>query len=206
MTKWDERYGAGGDRLFGAAPNEYLREVMARSDFNASSVLCLGDGDGRDGAWLAGQGLAVTAVDISRVATAQALGHDQALGVTVERIAADLAAWRPPAGRSWDGATLFYLQCEAAVRQRAVATAAAALRPGGWFVAEGFAHGVSGAMVTPALGPQDPDLLYDLPALLQALPGFQIIEAFTGTTHLAQGRRHQGPAQVVRLLARRGEG
>jgi len=200
MADWDGKYAAGGDRLFGDAPTEYVREVLARSDFDVRSALCLGDGDGRDGAWLAGRGLAVTAVDISGVATQQALDHDRALGVATERIVADLADWRPEAGRRWDAVFMMYLQCEAAVRHRAIAIAAAALAAGGWFVAEGFARPEGGEST---LGPTEPGLLYDLEALVAGLPGFRIVEAFKGTTWLDQGVRHRGTAHVVRLLARR---
>jgi len=203
MADWDERYGSADVRLFGERPNEYVREVLARSDFRAESVLCLGDGDGRNGGWLAEQGLAVSAVDISAVATEQALAHDRARGVTVERIVADLAEWQPPAGRTWDAVFLIYLQCESAVRTGAVRRAAAALPAGGWFVAEGFAR--SGA-AEDGLGPKAPDLLYDLDELTAALPGFRIAEAFEGTVWLSEGKRHEGAARVVRLAAQRPEG
>lgn len=203
MTDWDKKYAGGAERLFGDAPTEYVREVMARSDFDARSALCLGDGDGRNGGWLASQGLAVTSVDISGVATAQALAHDGTLGVTVERIVADLADWCPKAGRGWDAVFMLYLQCEAIVRSRAVVTATATLGPGGWFVAEGFARPDGDEF---GLGPTEPELLYDLDALTRALPQFRIIEAFKGTTWLDQGARHRGTAHVVRLLARRANG
>lgn len=200
MTDWDRKYAGGGDRLFGDAPSEYLREVLARSDFDARTALCLGDGDGRNGGWLASRGLAVTAIDISRVATEQAFEHDRALGVAAERIVADLADWWPGAGRSWDAVFMMYLQCESAVRLRAVGTATTALAAGGWFVAEGFARPEGG---NSDLGPQEPEMLYDLEALVDTLPGFRIIEAFKGVTWLDQGTRHRGTAHVVRLLARR---
>jgi len=200
MTDWDKKYAGGTERLFGDAPSEYVREVLARSDFDARSALCLGDGDGRNGGWLASRGIAVTAVDISAVATAQALDHDRALGVTTKRIVADLADWRPGAGRSWEAVFMFYLQCESAIRYRAIATATAALAPGGWFVAEGFTRPETGDF---GLGPKEPDLFYDIEALTNALPGFRVIEAFKGATWLEQGVRHRGTAHVVRLLARR---
>src|SRR3546814_2833628 len=71
-ARWDKRYRAATAPLFGEAPNEYLRMVCARSDFAARSVLCLADGDGRIGCWLAARGLAVTALDVSAVATEKA--------------------------------------------------------------------------------------------------------------------------------------
>lgn len=200
MANWDKRYADAPARLFGDQPNEYLRQVMARSDVEPKTALCLADGDGRNGAWLAGQGLSVTAIDISEVATAQAAAHDRALVVEVERITADLATWTPAPGRTWDAVFLMYLQCEAEVRNRAAAIGATALSNGGWFAAEGFAHDDTGRG---ELGPDDRDLLYDLEDLTGATGGLEVIDAFTGWTKLNEGIKHQGTGRVVRLLARR---
>ena len=200
MANWDKRYAEASARLFGGSPNEYLRQVMARSDVAPKSALCLADGDGRNGAWLAGQGLAVTAIDISEVATAQAATHDRALGVEVERITADLATWAPEPGRTWDVVFLMYLQCEAAIRSRAAAIGASVLSAGGWLAAEGFAADDTGRG---ELGPDDRDLLYDLNDLIGAMESLAVIEAFTGWTKLNEGVKHQGTGCVVRLLTRK---
>lgn len=42
MSKWDERYADAPGRLFGDRPNEYVREVMARSDMQPKSALMIG--------------------------------------------------------------------------------------------------------------------------------------------------------------------
>ncbi len=200
MADWDKRYTEAEARLFGDRPNEYLRQIMARSDVAPASALMIGDGDGRNGAWLAAQGLAVTAVDISAVATEQARAHDAAMGVAVERITADLADWTPGTGRSWDAAFMMYLQCEAEVRHRAASIAAKALNPGGWFAAEGFAPNNTGEG---ELGPGDSDLLYERDEILAALGPLQEIEALNGRVRLNEGIKHQGTGWVLRLLARR---
>ncbi|MCB2101870.1 MAG: class I SAM-dependent methyltransferase [Rhodobacterales bacterium] len=200
MADWDSKYRDTPVPLFGTEPNEYLRQALARSDVDPRSALCLGDGDGRNGGWLAERGLRVTAVDLSAVATEQAQARDAGRGVAVERLVADLAHWAPPPGAAWDAVVLLYLQCESAVRRCALERAAAALTPGGWVVAEGF---TPGATDDSFLGPRQPDILYDLEDLAAALPGFQVVEAFTGTTWLEEGTRHRGPARVARLLARK---
>ena len=93
---------------------------------------------------------------------------------------------------------MIYLQCEDAVRLRVVERTAALLAPGGWFIAEGFARAGAG---DEAVGPNLPDRRYDLPRLIEALPGFRVVEAFEGWTLLDEGERHRGPARVARLLA-----
>ncbi|MGQ9723836.1 MAG: hypothetical protein ACUVVU_00460 [Tepidimonas sp.] len=70
---WDERF-AGTEYKYGTEPNVFLREQAVR--FAAScAVLVPGDGEGRNGVWLARQGHAVTSADYS----AQGLRKAQAL-------------------------------------------------------------------------------------------------------------------------------
>lgn len=203
MVNWDKRYAeaeASGE-LFGRAPNNYVVQTLARPDFEARSALCLADGVGRNGRWLAGQGLAVAAVDLSAVGTDIALRLDAEAGASVERIAADLADWQPASDRRWDAVFLIYMHCERDVRQRAVELAASHLNPGGWFVVEGFAADVGDG---PAMGPPDPDLRYCAADFEQWLgPGCEVMEALTGVVRLDEGARHQGLARVVRFAARR---
>jgi len=67
---WDERYASGGFQ-FGEAPNDYLRSQSWRLRPGMHAVVP-GDGEGRNGVWLAAQGLAVTSLDWSPVGVAKA--------------------------------------------------------------------------------------------------------------------------------------
>ncbi|MFT7573772.1 MAG: SAM-dependent methyltransferase [Alphaproteobacteria bacterium] len=200
MPNWDKRYAEADGPLFGGVPNNYVVQTVARLDFDARSALCLADGDGRNGRYLARQGLAVTGVDISAIGTAQAKALDDGAGVPVERITADLGNWQPDAEKRWGSAFLIYLHCEREVRQRAVELAASHLESGGWFVAEGFAADFGDG---PRMGPGDPALLYDIAEFDRWLPGFELVEAIQGTIRLQEGSKHQGLAQVVRYAARK---
>ena len=199
-ARWDRRYRAAVAPPFGEAPNEYLRMVCARSDFAARRVLSLADGDGRNGAWLAGQGLTVTAIDVSAVASERAQALDRRRGVAGKRITADLADWQVPPGETWDAVFLFYLQGTGALRLRALALAAAALAPGGWLVVEGFSKAQA---ARPDIGPDDPDRLYDLAEITGAVPNLRVVEALAGRVRLDEGPRHSGEAEIVRFAARR---
>ena len=200
MVDWDKRYREADAAMFGRAPNNFVVQTVARADFTARSALCLADGDGRNGRYLAQSGMAVTGVDISGVATELARGFDAAAGVAVERVAADLADWQPPSDRRWDSAFLVYLHCEREVRRRAVELAAEHLMPGGWFVAEGFAANPGDG---PRMGPPDPSLRYDIGEFDGWLASFELIEALTGVIRLQEGSKHQGLAPVVRYAARK---
>ena len=200
MSKWDAKYAAKSDAPFGDNPNEYLLEIQARSDFEIGSALCLADGDGRNGTWLARQGIAVTAVDLSPVGTERALRRDAEAGVEVEREVADLADWTPQAGRQWDAVLLFYLHCEEDTRARALRLAASVLPLGGWFVMEAFAKGQA---ADGEMGPDDPDLLYSLAELRDVFSDFVVVEALSGHIGLNEGERHCGEGEIVRFAARR---
>jgi SAM-dependent methyltransferase len=197
MSDWDAKYGAAPDGLFGREPNQYLREIVARSDFAAGSALCLADGDGRNSRWLALNGIATTAVDASAVATRNALALDEAAGVSVERIVADLETWRPAGRRRYDVVLLMYFQGPAALRRRALRAGWDALAPGGWLVVEAFAK----AQGDRPGGPDTPDHLYELGEIAAALPGHRVLESLAGRICLDEGTRHKGEVEVVRYLA-----
>lgn len=199
MPDWDAKYAAA-DNPFGAAPNEYVRRMATHPAFPGGPVLCLADGDGRNGSWLAARGLEVTALDLSEVGTGKAVARDRAAGVSVERLVADLADWTPPAGRSWGAVFLIYLQSEPEVRARALRLAADVLAPGGWLVLEAFAR-TKGAPT--GLAPKDEAVLYHLAEIIGQVPGLEVLEALEGRVLLDEGIRHRGEADIIRFAARK---
>ena len=94
-------------------------------------ALVPGDGEGRNGAWLAEQGLKVDTFDLSAfgVAKAKALASDR--GVSVNAVQADALAWDWPEAR-YDLIALIYLHLvepDAADRPREGAEGVEARRP-----------------------------------------------------------------------------
>ena len=53
---WDERYGRE-DFVFGTEPNDFLRDNVGR--LQAGAAVCIGDGEGRNGVFLARSGLSL---------------------------------------------------------------------------------------------------------------------------------------------------
>ena len=198
MTKWNRKYGEAGTRLFGDAPNTLIATQVPHLHPRPQTVLCLADGDGRDGTWLAQQGFAVTAVDLSEVGTVQARHHDQVAGVTVHRIVADLADWQPPRTQRWDLITMSFLQCESAVRQRVVQQVRHWLQPGGYCLIEGFS---SQGLTANTEGPKDSDLLYDRETVQNWLEGLIIHLCEDAQVELDQGISHVGTGHVIRVCA-----
>ena len=198
MNFWDQRFAEPGYK-YGTEPNAFLIEQAARLAAPAD-VLVPGDGEGRNGVWLARQGHRVTAVDSSPVGLQKARELAATQGVTLTTVLADLGDWSP-APASFDAVVLIYTHLPGAIRRSAHRRLASGLRPGGWLILEAFhpaqlAHG-SG-------GPKDPDMLYT-PALLDADfrrpagPGADL----GWRNHLSEGPGHQGLAHVTRWVGRR---
>ena len=94
---WDDRYQNGGFE-FGEAPNLYLQSQAHRLR-PGMRALAVGDGEGRNGVWLAGQGLEVTSVDWSGVGLAKAASLARQRGVALQTMTADVSAWEWPRAR-----------------------------------------------------------------------------------------------------------
>src|ERR671917_608005 len=78
---WDERYSQPGF-AYGTEPNEFLASVAGRIPAGGA-VLSLGEGEGRNAAYLAGLGHRVVAVDQSEVGLAKAQWLAAERGLTV---------------------------------------------------------------------------------------------------------------------------
>jgi cyclopropane fatty-acyl-phospholipid synthase-like methyltransferase len=81
---WNARYGETPG-MFGEAANEFLMEQAHRLR-PGMAALALGDGEGRNGVWLAGQGLDVTALDWSATGMARAAALAAARGVALRAV------------------------------------------------------------------------------------------------------------------------
>lgn len=194
---WDERYGSG-DFQFGEAPNRYLEGLRAHLS-PGMRALALGDGEGRNGAWLAGQGLQVTSLDWSAVGMAKAARLAERRGVRLETVVADAAAWDyPPAG--FELVAWIYLHLPPPDRAAAAAGVLRALAPGGLLALECFTPAQQGRR---SGGPKDPALLWSRAIVEELFPALEVVELLEGTVLLDEGPRHQGPAEVVRALLRK---
>lgn len=166
---WNERYNQKGS-VWGAAPNQFVADRLA--DLEPSRILDLGCGQGRNAIWLAARGHTVTAVDVSDVAIEQATELAADAGVSVEFVAADLAAWEPRAA-AFDLVLLAYIQAPEATRRVLHRKAAEALAPGGvvFIIAhhkENLERGIG--------GPPSAEVLFDEDEIAGDFAGFVIEE------------------------------
>lgn len=199
---WDERFAEPGYK-YGTAPNAFLREQAGRLS-DASQVLVPGDGEGRNGVWLAGQGHPVTAVDYSEVglAKARALAAERGSEVAtrLHTQLADLAEWAPAAG-CFDALVLVFCHLPSTLRRLAHPRLADGLKPGGWLILEAFHPRQLGRS---SGGPKDVDMLYTLEDLRADFAGrIQEVLAEEAEVMLDEGPGHQGAGVVTRYVGRR---
>lgn len=196
-TFWDDKFGP--DRLaYGAAPNAFLAEHVDAFPANGE-VLSLGEGEGRNAVYLAEQGLRVTAVDASPRGLEKLGQLAAARGVAVTAIVDDLAAFALGEER-WDGIYNIYCHLPPGLRAELYGRIRRALRPGGVFLTEQFAKD---QLQFKSGGPKDENLLLSLEEFQEAFPGYEVAYAAAEKTTLDEGPLHQGPASVVRFIARK---
>ena len=198
---WDERY-RGEPYAYGLAPNAFLA-AQAHRLRPGMRALVPGDGEGRNGVWLAMQGLEVDTLDLSAFGVAKARRLAESRGVTINAIEADALRWDWPEGR-YDLVALIFLHLVEPERRALHARALAALKPGGLLVLEAFrpeqivrqGAGARG-------GPRDAALLYPLDALNADFAEAEILAIEEAEVPLDEGALHVGPSAIVRVLARR---
>jgi SAM-dependent methyltransferase len=191
---WDERYQTP-EYIFGDQPCEWLIMNQHRLP-QSGKALALGDGEGRNGVFLAELGFEVTSVDLSEVGLSKARDLARKRGVTIQTVQADLEYYEIEA-ESEDLIVSIYCHLPDAIRKLVHERAEVALKPGGLFILEAFHHS---QLKYQSGGPKTTDLLYDLDALLDDFQTLQILEAFDGLCYLDEGARHSGIGHIVRLV------
>jgi SAM-dependent methyltransferase len=195
---WNDRYAAQAD-AYGAAPNRFL-EACAGALPEAGRVLVPGDGQGRNGVWLAERGLSPLCVDLSDVGLAQARRRAAARDVVIETRHADFLETDLPDGDFAACAAIFF-HLPPPVMAAAHARMAQALAPGGVLIVEGFARGHEALRERHGSGgPPGPAMLFEPARLAAELAPLRPLYLETLTITLGEGLFHAGPARVLRGL------
>lgn len=196
---WDRRYAAAEGFLFGRGPNAFLAAEAHRL-VAGQRVLCLADGEGRNGVFLAQRGLDVLSVDISPVALARARTFAAECRVAVRFEEANLANWRWPQ-EEYDAVAAIFIQFAGPrLRERIFAGIVGALRPGGLLLLQGYrpeqiAYGTG--------GPPDAANMYTESLLRAAFAEFEILSLATHDSVIAEGSAHRGISALIDLVARK---
>ncbi|MEY8830730.1 class I SAM-dependent methyltransferase [Sedimentitalea sp. XS_ASV28] len=194
---WDSRYAGAGFR-FGTDPSEFLTR-NAHHLGEASNVLCVADGEGRNSVWLAGQGHRVTAFDASGVAMTKARGLAREAGVTVAYRHSGIEDW--DWSRPYDAVIAIFVQfAPPALRDRFFGWMAQAVAPGGLLMLHGYAprqvaYGTG--------GPGRQEHMYTETMLRDAFAGFDVRRFADYDAELHEGSGHSGQSALVDFIARK---
>ncbi len=194
---WDSRYAAS-QNLFGDSPSTLLLEhrSLLRPGMEA---LAIGDGEGRNGVWLAEQGMHVLSVDLSPHALARAEARAEARGTEIATLCVDVLEWAWPVA-TFDLVACIFVHFPPARRPFIHRAMIDALKPGGLLMLEAF-HRDQVALGTG--GPSDPALLYTLHELEAAFAGCLILDLEQTESDVVLDGKCQGTGSVVHLIARK---
>ena len=197
---WDQRYQENKP-VYGEAANDFLVEQVGL--LRPGTCLCLAEGQGRNAAWVAEQGFAVTAMDQSSVGMAKAAGLAAARGVALETAVGDLADFDLGSGK-WDNIVSIFGHLPGPLRRDVHRRVVEALRPGGIFLLEAFTPDQLATEGTG--GPADPDMLLTIAKLKAELPELEVVFAREIVRPVNEGDYHKGDCAVVQFIARKGSG
>lgn len=198
-TFWNERY-ASPDFAYGEAPNAFLASQSGLIRPGARWFVP-GDGEGRNGVYLATLGARVTSVDLSDVGAQKARALAAARGVSVDAKVGDLSMWAPEAG-SFEGVAAIYVHLAPKSRAALHRAIVEALAPGGHVIVEAFTPAQL-AEHLPSGGPKAPELLFTADILRADFTGLSVVSLEEARVILDEGPFHRGPAAVVRGVFRK---
>ena len=168
-SKWDERY-ASSEYVYGIKPNEFLAEnVSAIPDNN---VLCVADGECRNGVWLSTNGFKVTSIDFSTEGIKKSKKLAEISNAQLNTVKANLLTYS--FGTSvYDAIISIYSHFLLEEIQSLHRKYHMALKPGGVIIFEAFSKN---QLQYDSGGPQNIDLLYDKVMLMQSFPMMDVLK------------------------------
>lgn len=198
MSIWNERY-RGEEYLFGSEPNAFLAGEVARLE-PGMRCLAVADGEGRNGVWLAEQGLSVLSVDGSCIAQEKAKALAVSRGVELEFEEVDLLEWCWPE-QQFDAVVAIFIQFASATgRDRLFAGIKHALKPGGVLLLQGY---TPRQLQYRTGGPSQLENLYTEPMLRACFEDMEILRLTEYEREIAEGKGHSGMSALIDLVARK---
>ena len=196
---WNERFDTG-EFIFGKEPNEYLVQKSAQYLKPNNSVLCIADGEGRNGVWLAKQGMRVTGFDVSDIALAKAgqFANENAVSIQYSLCDTDGFDWQTNA---YDAVIGIFIQfADPEMRARIFKQVHQTLKPGGLFILQGY---TPKQLEYKTGGPSLIEHLYTEEMIRELSQGFEILDLQCYEKELSEGARHTGMSALLGMVAKK---
>jgi SAM-dependent methyltransferase len=193
FERWESRF-APESYLFGTEPNAFLAAQKARLP-ERGRALAVADGEGRNGVWLAEQGLDVLSVDFSPTAQAKARALAESRGVAITTQTVDLTTWAWPADEFDVIAVVF---AQPLHRETLFASVHRALKPGGLLLLQGYTHK---QLQFGTGGPSELERLYTREAIETGFAEFSDVQIEEYDAEIYEGDGHGGMSALIGVVA-----
>ncbi len=198
FDRWQSRFAAT-DYVFGTEPNAFLKAEAHQLE-PGMKVLCIADGEARNGVFLAEQGMQVTSQDFSPNAQTKARALAEKRGVTLNFVLADITEYDWPDG-TYDAVVGIFFQFLAPdARDDVFRGIRRAVRPGGLILIEGY---TPNQLDYGTGGPKQRENLYTEALLQEAFGDLSACEIRAYDSEVQEGAGHSGMSALVDLVARR---
>jgi SAM-dependent methyltransferase len=197
LGRWNQRF-ASADYIFGTTPNAFLAS-QAHLLKPGQRALCVADGEGRNSVWLAEQGLDVVAFDISPVGVDKARRLAADHSVTIAYEIADIESWSWPKASFDIVAAIFVQFADPAMRAALFEHMAAALRPGGYLIMQGY---TPKQIEYKTGGPPHAENMYTPELLRASFAHLEIVTLREYEQLLTEGTQHSGRSALIDFVGR----
>ena len=181
--------------------SEYMNFDDAKDHLKPNQkVLCIADGEGRNGVWLAKQGMQVVGFDVSNIALEKAkqFAKDNQVEIAYSLSDTDGFDWQE---NTYDAVIGIFIQfAEPQMRARIFQQAYRALMPGGIFILQGY---TLKQLEYKTGGPSLIDHLYTEEMIRELTQEFQILDLRCYEKELNEGARHAGISALLGLAAKK---
>jgi len=198
LERWETRFSGPG-YWFGTAPNAFLASQAHRLR-PGQKALAIADGEGRNGVWLAEQGLDVVSLDFSSSAgeKARALAAERGVRLCTEQ--ADLTTWTWPTAEFDVIAAIFVQFVGPALRTRMFGGMKQALKAGGLILMQGYRPE---QLEYRTGGPDKVENLYTRAILEEAFGDLAVVEISEHDSMVREGTGHNGMSALIDLVAQK---
>jgi SAM-dependent methyltransferase len=198
LERWETRFRTPG-YVFGEEPNAFLKS-KAHLLRRGQSALSVADGEGRNGVWLAAQGLDVLAVDFSEsaLAKARALANRRGVGLRTELV--DIFTWDWPQA-AFDLVVAIFTQVAFPPQQAEFfLNLKRALKPGGLLLMQAYR---TEQLNYRTGGPPEAERLYTRALIEQSFGDFADLEIREHDSLINEGTAHVGMSALIDVVGRK---
>ena len=196
---WNERFNKE-EFIFGKEPNQYLVEQTKRYLTPGNKVLCIADGEGRNGVWLAKQGMQVIGFDVSDIALVKAkqFAKDNQVEIAYSLSDTDGFDWQE---NSYDAIIAIFIQfADPVMRTRIFKQIQGALKPGGILILQGY---TPKQLEYKTGGPSLLEHLYTEEMISDLVNEMEILDLRCYEKELNEGARHAGMSALLGMVAKK---